>query len=358
MSILDELRAKREARAAEMARRSDDQAETERTTVRQLRAEKLNRAAQTVIANLRWLFGVLTALVCGWSISALGLNMGMPLWVGLLAAAVIDGAWLYCTLQVHVHRDAPYRALGAHTTARALLMVSVLLNVLHGLVGFGTTVKGVGAAALFAFFPIALKVVIAQSTVNPLAEILKVPGGKEIVRQMGLDRARAALSAMQERERIDRYALERRAEVELARLDLNAEAEVAGLQAELEQVVRLSGGQPGAMSGVSGVSGHGEISAGQGPDTASGQSGPEWVVSGQKAPATALTGQDTVSGQVAAPAGQRPDTRSQVKLVRDLLDAGTPRERVVDEALRVQPDLKEDSVRRTLARELRSGNHI
>lgn len=355
MSLLDELRVKREARAAEMARRSDDQAETERTTVRQLRTDKLNRAAQTVIANLRWLFGVLTALVCGWSISALGLNMGMPLWVGLVAAAVIDGAWLYCTLQVHVHRDAPYRALGAHTTAKFLLAVSVVLNVLHGLTGFGTTAKGIGAAALFAFFPIALKVVIAQSTVNPLAEILKVPGGKEVVRQMGLDRARSALAAMQERDRIERYALERAAEVELARLDLKAEADVSGLQAELELAARTAA----ALS--AGPSGHTEQSSGSSGQIeapVSGQPGPEWITSAPKTPATAPTGQDVVSGQPGQPVPTVPDARGQVKIVRDLLDSGVPREKVVDEVLKIRPELKEDSVRRTLSRELRSGNHI
>lgn len=329
MDIIDELSARRQRRADQMAAEDAERRQLAQQTRRLNRAERMARFGATVNNNVKWFIGLITAIVCAWSLATLGREVGMPGWVGLLAAMVIDGAWLYCLLQTHLNRDTPYRALGAHTTAQFLLAVSVACNLLHGLASFGVTWKGWLAGALFALFPVVLKVVVSQSSDNPIAHLLKVPGGRAAIRQMGRDRAQSALTALQQHDVIDRYQIGRRTELEMARFDVESEAELAGLASAL---------------GLSGQLRTPDISR---PDTA-GQD-PDSVRTQQIA--TPLTGPDAVRTA-------RPDTRSQTEIIRDLLDSGTPRELVFDEVLKIKPDAKEDSVRRAMSRELRSGNHI
>lgn len=342
MSILEELRARREDRARQLADESARLRQEELDARVNARREKMTRLGYGVGRNVRWLFGLITALVCGWSLYSLGENMGMPGWIGILAAAAIDGAWLYCLLHTHLNRDTPYRALGAHTTSQLLLGVSIALNVLHGFVMFTGLWQGLGAGLLFALFPVILKVIIAQSTVNPLAQILKVSGGRAAIRDMGRDRARSALKALQERDRIERYELARASEVELARLDLISESTVATLRAELEASVRT---RPDA-SGLESASrpDKDELSAGQ---------------SGQEQDVTSSTGPDAVRTPDHVLPSTKPDVRPQAEIIRSLLDSGVPREQVPYEVLKLRPDAKEDSVRRAVSREIRSGgNHL
>lgn len=332
MDTIDELSARRKARAAQMAAELASRAQELKEARRAARADRISRVGGLVNNNVKWLIGLITAVVCAWSLASLGHEVGMPSWVGLMAALVIDGAWLYCLLQTHLNRDTPYRALGAYTTGQLLLVVSIACNLLHGFSAFGVTWKGALAGALFALFPVVLKVVISQASENPLARMLKVPGARSTIKQMGHDRAVSAMFALQQREVIDRYQIERRTEMELARLDLQTELEVGDLRRQLQ------------------LSGQSDTASGHVRTTEQDTSG----LSGHNDGATPLTGPDTVR----TVPGHAPDTRPQTDIIRELLDSGVPRELVVDEVLKRKPDAKEDSVRRALSRELRSGNHI
>lgn len=344
MSILDEFSARRAQKAKEVADDLRQSAEEQASYRRAVRQRNLKRLSDSVNANVRYFFGLVTALVCGWSLYSLGKAVGMPGWVGVLAAVTIDGAWLYCLLQTHLNRETPYRALGAYTTSQLLLVVSVALNLVHGLVAFGFTTFGVAAGLLFAFFPVILKVIVSQSTQNPIAHLLKVPGGRSALKQMGLDRASQALRALKEREQVEQYRLSQTSQVELARIDLAAEHEVRGLQAALEASVRqlsgLSAGQPDKTDKTDGVRTLSPDNDGHRPDA----SGP----SGHQPSATAPTGPDTVRTEQSV----LPDTRPQIKIIRELLDQGTDHERIIDHVLKVKPDAKEDSVRRAIRREV------
>jgi len=275
----------------------------------QARASRVSDVVLMVVAAL-------AVVSSAWAIGDLAVLLGWPGWISWPGAAIIDLFWIACHIKAWSLRYDEDAAAPALKTGALLLKASVVANAAHAFVmlfggrpGWQVAMACVVMAALPVAGKVAMKLTMPDHPVNLNSDDLKALQAK---------RARLHSQIATAEMRLDLV----RAEKRIARL--------TGTDACADD-------KPDA------------------PGRTDAQVGPVRTQVGRPEPAPALTGQDArtdtpdpLAELVAAASGPS-------EILRTLAGHGVQASDLVDTALRLRPDQKRDSLRRTLGKLQDSG---
>ena len=261
---------------------------------------------------------VVAAMV--WSTVSIGsmLNRFSPAWAAYMIAGVFDLAWIVALATEWLSRYQPDKARRPRRLGWMALAISMAAIFAHGAMGGGWIAGAVGAV------------------VSAVAKAMWMLVMHHQARELTDDHQQWVDAEMSEANALLAVTVARR---QVARVRAQAAREMTALE---------SSGQ------------RSEHQAGQVNPIALGSGGPEEDPSeppegsGAAVTAPSLTGAEALR-RVPETSG---DGRPLARVVRDLLGDGVKPESMVAEVLKIRPDAKPDSIRRTCSTELRTGQYL
>jgi hypothetical protein len=129
-----------------------------------LKTKRPKPGLESLIRAIVPVVGISAVVASGWSLFALGRFFGIPDFAAIGIFALLDVVWIQsaCVVIWHHTRKRPHDAIEAHRRMQLMYRISVTANAVHGFATYGATVKGVGAAFVYALFPIAFKMTFSN----------------------------------------------------------------------------------------------------------------------------------------------------------------------------------------------------
>lgn len=280
----------------------------------QARASRASDAALMVVAAL-------AVVSSAWAIGDLAVLLGWPGWISWPGAAIVDLFWIACHIKAWSLRYDANAAAPALKTGAILLKASVVANAAHAFVmlfGGRPIWQVVMACVVMAALPVAGKVAMKLTMPDHPVDL-----SSDDLKALQTKRARLHSQIATAEMRLDLVRVEKR----IARLT------------GTEQTDACADSKPDASGRPDAQVGRVRTDAEEGR-----------TLAGREQPAPALTGQDArtdtpdpLAALVAAASGPS-------EILRTLAGHGVQASDLVDTALRLRPDQKRDSLRRTLGK--------